>query len=117
METSFLINLLLEVQEYEHSKSFKNHATIEDFRIWLNEKKYTTESPTKLFKNENHEVSFTENEICKQENMFFEREKLFRKIICFSYSLSYNPPRFTYQFSPHGRYSHRRDTGNYITKI
>ena len=66
METSFLINLLLEVQEYEHSKSFKNHATIEDFRIWLNEKKYTTESPTKLFKNENHEVSFTENEICKQ---------------------------------------------------
>ena len=50
METSFLINLLLEVQEYEHSKSFKNHATIEDFRIWLNEKKYTTESPTKLFK-------------------------------------------------------------------
>ena len=66
METSFLINLLLEVQEYEHSKSFKNHATIEDFRIWLNEKKYTTESPTKLFKNENHDVSFTENEICKQ---------------------------------------------------
>ena len=42
METSFLINLLLEVQEYEHSKSYKNHATIEDFRIWLNEKKYTT---------------------------------------------------------------------------
>ena len=66
MDTSFLINLLLEVQEYEQSKSFKNHATIEDFRIWLNEKKYTTESPTKLFKNENHEVSFTENEICKQ---------------------------------------------------
>lgn len=66
MNTDFFIDLLHQVKEFENSASCKPHSTVEDFRFWLNDKKYREESPTKLFKNEKHEVSFTENEICKQ---------------------------------------------------
>ncbi len=44
--------------------------------MWLNDKKYADESPTKLFKNENHKVSFTENEICKQVLLLGRYSKL-----------------------------------------
>lgn len=66
MDTSFLLNLILEVQEYEQSKSNKNNFTIEDFRIWLNEKAYQNTNPTELFKKENQKVFDLENEIAKQ---------------------------------------------------
>lgn len=66
MNTDFFIDLLHEVKEFENSGACKSHATVEDFRLWLNDKKYRKESPTRLFKNEQHQVSFTENEICKQ---------------------------------------------------
>lgn len=66
MKTDFIIDLLLEVKAFENSSACKPNCSVEDFRIWLNDKKYTEESPTKLFEKENHEVSFTENEICKQ---------------------------------------------------
>lgn len=66
MQTDFFINLLQKVKEFEDSEAFKPNADVEDFRVWMNDKKYADESPTKLFKNENHKVSFTENEICKQ---------------------------------------------------
>ena len=66
MNTDFFIDLLHQVKDFENSDTYKPHSTVEDFRMWLNDKKYREESPTKLFKNEEHEVSFTENEICKQ---------------------------------------------------
>ncbi|MDQ8140441.1 MarR family winged helix-turn-helix transcriptional regulator [Chryseobacterium sp. CFS15] len=66
MNTDFFIDLLHQVKEFENSEAYKPHSTIEDFRLWMNDKKYRKESPTKLLKNEQHQVSFTENEICKQ---------------------------------------------------
>ncbi|MCD9856741.1 MarR family transcriptional regulator [Epilithonimonas sp. JDS] len=66
MKTDFIIDLLHHVKEFENSNAFKPNSGIEDFRVWMNDKKYADESPTKLFKNENHQVSYTENEICKQ---------------------------------------------------
>ncbi|MEI7489196.1 MAG: MarR family transcriptional regulator [Chryseobacterium sp.] len=66
MQTDFFIDLLLKVKDFENSKAYKHNCNVEDFRMWLNDKKYTEESPTKLFKNEKHKVFFTENEICKQ---------------------------------------------------
>ena len=66
MNTDFFIDLLHQVKEFENSEAYKPHSNVEDFRLWLNDKKYRKESPTKLFKNEQHQVSFTENEICKQ---------------------------------------------------
>lgn len=76
MKTDFIIDLLLEVKEFENSSSCKPNCSVEDFRMWLNDKKYTEESPTKLFKNENHQVSFTENEICKQVLLLGRYSKL-----------------------------------------
>ncbi|WP_294236926.1 MarR family winged helix-turn-helix transcriptional regulator [uncultured Chryseobacterium sp.] len=66
MNTDFFINLLHQVKDFENSEACKPHSTLEDFRLWLNDKKYREESPTKLFRNERHDVFFTENEICKQ---------------------------------------------------
>ena len=66
MKTEFYINLLNEVQEFENSEYCKPNSDVEDFRNWMNHKKYVSESPTKLMKNENHQVSFLDNEICKQ---------------------------------------------------
>jgi DNA-binding MarR family transcriptional regulator len=66
MHTDFFIDLLLKVKDFESSKAYKPNCNVDDFRMWLNDKKYTEESPTKLFKNEKHRVFFTENEICKQ---------------------------------------------------
>lgn len=66
MNTDFFIDLLHQVKDFENSGACKPHASAEDFRLWLNDRKYREESPTKLFKKEQHEVSFTENEICKQ---------------------------------------------------
>ena len=76
MKTDFIIDLLLEVKEFENSSAYKTNCSVEDFRMWLNDKKYTEESPTKLFKNENHQVSFTENEICKQVLLLGRYSKL-----------------------------------------
>ncbi|WP_294230824.1 MarR family winged helix-turn-helix transcriptional regulator [uncultured Chryseobacterium sp.] len=66
MNTDFFINLLHQVKDFENSEACKPHSTLEDFRLWLNDKKYREESPTKLFRNERHDVFFAENEICKQ---------------------------------------------------
>jgi len=66
MQTDFIIDLLLKVKDFENSDAYKPNCKVEDFRIWLNDTKYAEESPAKLFKNENQEISFTENEICKQ---------------------------------------------------
>ncbi|MCU7613483.1 MarR family transcriptional regulator [Chryseobacterium sp. GMJ5] len=66
MQTDFIIDLLLQVKAFENSDAYKPNCKVDDFRMWLNDRKYVEESPTKLFKNENLEVSFTENEICKQ---------------------------------------------------
>lgn len=76
MKTDFIIDLLHQVKEFENSSAFKPNSDVEDFRMWLNSKKYTEESPTKLFKNENHQVSFTENEICKQVLLLSRYSKL-----------------------------------------
>lgn len=76
MQTDFFIDLLHQVKEFEHSDACKSNSTVDDFRVWMNDKKYADESPTKLFKNENHQVSFTENEICKQVLLLGRYSKL-----------------------------------------
>ena len=76
MQTDFFIDLLHQVKEFEHSDAYKSNSTVDDFRVWMNDKKYADESPTKLFKNENHQVSFTENEICKQVLLLGRYSKL-----------------------------------------
>lgn len=76
MKTDFIIDLLHQVKEFENSSACKPNCSLEDFRMWLNDKKYSEESPTKLFKNENHQVSFTENEICKQVLLLGRYSKL-----------------------------------------
>lgn len=76
MQTDFFIDLLNQVKEFEHSEACKPNSTVDDFRVWMNDKKYADESPTKLFKNENHQVSFTENEICKQVLLLGRYSKL-----------------------------------------
>ena len=76
MQTDFFIDLLQQVKEFEHSDACKPNSSVEDFRVWMNDKKYADESPTKLFKNENHKVSFTENEICKQVLLLGRYSKL-----------------------------------------
>lgn len=64
------------MKEFEQSDACKSNSTVDDFRVWMNDKKYADESPTKLFKNENHQVSFTENEICKQVLLLGRYSKL-----------------------------------------
>jgi len=76
MQTDFFIDLLHHVKEFEDSDACKPNSSVEDFRVWMNDKKYADESPTKLFKNENHQVSFTENEICKQVLLLGRYSKL-----------------------------------------
>ncbi|KFC22526.1 MarR family winged helix-turn-helix transcriptional regulator [Epilithonimonas lactis] len=76
MQTDFFIDLLQQVKEFESSDSYKPNADLEDFRVWMNDKKYKDESPTKLFRNENHQVSYTENEICKQVLLLARYSKL-----------------------------------------
>ncbi|WP_288448580.1 MarR family transcriptional regulator [uncultured Chryseobacterium sp.] len=76
MQTDFIIELLHQVKEFENSDACKPNSTVDDFRVWMNDKKYSEESPTKLFKNEKHQVSFTENEICKQVLLLGRYSKL-----------------------------------------
>ncbi|WP_343658892.1 MarR family transcriptional regulator [Chryseobacterium sp.] len=76
MQTDFIIELLHQVKEFENSDACKPNSTVDDFRVWMNDKKYSDESPTKLFKNEKHQVSFTENEICKQVLLLGRYSKL-----------------------------------------
>ncbi|MGI9649958.1 MarR family winged helix-turn-helix transcriptional regulator [Chryseobacterium arthrosphaerae] len=76
MQTDFIIELLHQVKEFENSDACKPNSTVDDFRVWMNDKKYSDESPTKLFKNEKHKVSYTENEICKQVLLLGRYSKL-----------------------------------------
>ena len=66
MNTNFFINLLLEVQEFENSGSSKNSSTIEDFRNFLNNKYYRSQSPRFISESEQKKVNDLENEIAKQ---------------------------------------------------
>lgn len=76
MQTDFFIDLFHQVKEFESSATCKTNSTVDDFRVWMNDKKYVDDSPTKLFKNENHQVSFTENEVCKQVLLLGRYSKL-----------------------------------------
>ena len=40
MNTDFFIDLLHQVKEFENSEAYKPHSDVEDFRLWLNDKKY-----------------------------------------------------------------------------
>lgn len=66
MNTNFFINLLLEVQEFENSGSSTNSSTIEDFRNFLNDKHYKSQSPRFISESEQKKVNDLENEIAKQ---------------------------------------------------
>lgn len=76
MQTDFFLDLFHQVKEFESSATCKTNSTVDDFRVWMNDKKYVDESPTKIFKNENHQVSFTENEVCKQVLLLGRYSKL-----------------------------------------
>lgn len=63
------MNYLLLKEVIENLEQFdqeKNSSSIEDFRIWMNEKAYQKVNPTELFKKENQKVFDLENEIAKQ---------------------------------------------------
>ena len=63
------MNYLLLKEVIENLEQFdqeKNSSSIEDFRIWMNEKAYQNVNPTELFKKENQKVFDLENEIAKQ---------------------------------------------------
>lgn len=66
MNTDFFINLFLEVQEFENSGRSKNDSTIEDFRNFLNDKFYKSQSPRFISESEQKKVNDLENEIAKQ---------------------------------------------------
>ncbi|POR21041.1 MarR family transcriptional regulator [Flavobacterium columnare] len=66
MNTDFFIQLLLKVKEFEEEVPVKSTVTIDDFRLWMNEKAYQNTNPTALFKKENKTVFDIENEIAKQ---------------------------------------------------
>ncbi|WP_258931880.1 hypothetical protein [Flavobacterium oreochromis] len=50
MNTDFFIQLLLKVKEFEEEVPVKSTVTIDDFRLWMNEKAYQNTNPTALFK-------------------------------------------------------------------
>lgn len=50
MNTDFFIQLLLQVKEFEQEVPIKANASVEDFRLWMNEKAYQNTNPTALFK-------------------------------------------------------------------
>nr|WP_305069762.1 hypothetical protein [Flavobacterium covae] len=50
MNTDFFIQLLLQVKEFEQEIPIKTNVSIDDFRLWMNEKAYQNTNPTALFK-------------------------------------------------------------------
>ncbi|MBF6653222.1 MarR family transcriptional regulator [Flavobacterium columnare] len=66
MNTDFFIQLLLQVKEFEQEVPIKANASVEDFRLWMNEKAYQNTNPTALFKKKKKTVFDIENEIAKQ---------------------------------------------------
>lgn len=65
MNTKILIDVILELDEFQKDKN-KTNPTLDEFRTWLNEKAYNKVNPTELFKKENQKVFDLENEIAKQ---------------------------------------------------
>lgn len=66
MNINFIVNLLLEAEAYEKSGQYRQNATTEDFRLWLNDQYYRSQSPRFISEDENKEVNDLENEIAKQ---------------------------------------------------
>jgi len=126
MQTDFIIDLLFQVKEFENSDQCKPNSTVDDFRLWMNEKKYRAESPTKLFKNEQHRVSFTENEICKQVLLLSRYSKqLIRKGLAefpdlaneeFTYLYRLKDEPFLTKIQLIERNGHEKQTGTQIIK-
>lgn len=65
MSLDLTINLLHEVKEFEE-KVHKSNYTVEDFRLFLNEKAYQQENPVNLTDKFSLNVNDIENEIAKQ---------------------------------------------------
>lgn len=63
MDLSLIKELISEVELFSE---VSNSNSVEDFRIWLNEKAYERENPKYVFEQNNIEVNDLENEICKQ---------------------------------------------------
>lgn len=63
MDLSLLKNLILEIEQFSAGNSSNS---VDDFRIWLNNKAYEKENPTRLFEKYQIDVNDLENEICKQ---------------------------------------------------
>lgn len=66
MNLDLLINLLKEVNEFELSSLYKSNCTVEDFRIYLNEKAYQNDTPQELNNKLGIKVFKIENEIAKE---------------------------------------------------
>lgn len=96
MELNLIIELLKELDSFQKTQT-GNQKSLEDFRIYLNEKAYEKETPRNLTKKFDLEVYDLENEIAKQVIMLGRYSKqLIRK------SLENNPnlvnEDFTYLF-------------------
>lgn len=66
MQVDFIMSLLEQAKNFEQSGLYKNGATVEDFRRWLNAEHYKRESPVTLMAQQPQAVYDLENEICKQ---------------------------------------------------
>lgn len=66
MNLDLLINLLKEVHEFELSSSYKTNCTVEDFRLYLNEKAYQNDTPQELNNKLGIDIFKIENEIAKE---------------------------------------------------
>lgn len=65
MSINLIMNLLLEVKEFEET-NFKSNYSVEDFRNFLNEKAYQKENPINLTDKFDLKANNFENEITKQ---------------------------------------------------
>ncbi len=65
MELNLIIEIITELDHFQKLQP-NNHATLEDFRLYLNEKAYHKENPKNLSKKFDLDVFNFENEIAKQ---------------------------------------------------
>lgn len=79
MNLDLLIEVLKEVNEFELSSSYKSNCTVEDFRIYLNEKAYQNDTPQELNHKLGIDIFKIENEIAKETFLLSRYAKILVK--------------------------------------
>lgn len=80
MNLTLITELLKEVEQFSHSDEYSSHASVEDFRQYLNQRAYERDTPTNISNKYHLEVFELENEIAKQVIMLSRYSKnLIRK--------------------------------------